>query len=263
MATHSSIPAWRTPWTEETGGPQSMGSQRVRYNCNTKHLILPELCLQCQFCNHMETFSILLIPNFPDKAPWDPRLCRVRLPGHWHPWSNLGGWPKPSAISDSSCIWWQPAACTTAFQTADEPDLMRPPVFRLHLYCFSTPSNPWLRQPWTCHSSTRTGKWMFDKWRTPWPLSACLGHLCGVWQERIPLIWKGIPWTLKGKWQFPPATGYYFSFLLILSYCHQVPEGNLVGMKSVLERTMAYYHMNLEKTALRRAGSQKGDRSGI
>jgi hypothetical protein len=34
-------------------------------------------------------------------------------------------------------------------------------------------------------------------------------------------------------------------------------------MKSVLERTMAYYHMNLEKTALRRAGSQKGDRSGI
>ena len=85
MANPSSIPAWRTPWTEETGGPQSMGSQRVRYNCNTKHLILPELCLQCQFCNHMETFSILLIPNFPDKAPWDPRLCRVRLPGHWHP----------------------------------------------------------------------------------------------------------------------------------------------------------------------------------
>ena len=27
MATHSSILAWRTPWTEEPGGPQSMGSQ--------------------------------------------------------------------------------------------------------------------------------------------------------------------------------------------------------------------------------------------
>ena len=26
MATHSSIPAWRIPWTEETGGLQSMGS---------------------------------------------------------------------------------------------------------------------------------------------------------------------------------------------------------------------------------------------
>ena len=30
MTTHSSIPAWRIPWTEETGGLQSMGSERVR-----------------------------------------------------------------------------------------------------------------------------------------------------------------------------------------------------------------------------------------
>ena len=28
MATHSSILAWRLPWTEEPGGLQSMGSQR-------------------------------------------------------------------------------------------------------------------------------------------------------------------------------------------------------------------------------------------
>ena len=28
-ATHSSIPAWETPWTEEPGGLQSMGLQRV------------------------------------------------------------------------------------------------------------------------------------------------------------------------------------------------------------------------------------------
>ena len=29
MATHTSIPAWRIPWTEEPGRLQSMGSQRV------------------------------------------------------------------------------------------------------------------------------------------------------------------------------------------------------------------------------------------
>ena len=29
MSTHSSILAWRIPWTEEPGGLQSMGSQRV------------------------------------------------------------------------------------------------------------------------------------------------------------------------------------------------------------------------------------------
>jgi len=31
-ATHSSILAWRIPWTEEPGGLQSMGLQRVEHN---------------------------------------------------------------------------------------------------------------------------------------------------------------------------------------------------------------------------------------
>ena len=32
MATHSSILAWRIPWTEEPGGLQSMRPQRVRHD---------------------------------------------------------------------------------------------------------------------------------------------------------------------------------------------------------------------------------------
>ena len=32
MPTHSSILAWRIPWTEEFGGLQSMASQRIVYN---------------------------------------------------------------------------------------------------------------------------------------------------------------------------------------------------------------------------------------
>ena len=32
MATHSSILTWRIPWTEEPGGLQSMGSQRVGHD---------------------------------------------------------------------------------------------------------------------------------------------------------------------------------------------------------------------------------------
>ena len=31
-ATHSSILAWRIPWTEEMGGLESMGSQRARHD---------------------------------------------------------------------------------------------------------------------------------------------------------------------------------------------------------------------------------------
>ena len=36
MATHSNILAWRIPWTEEPGGLQSTGSQRVRGDLVTK-----------------------------------------------------------------------------------------------------------------------------------------------------------------------------------------------------------------------------------
>ena len=36
MATHSSILAWKIPWTKEPGGLQSTGSQRVGYDLATK-----------------------------------------------------------------------------------------------------------------------------------------------------------------------------------------------------------------------------------
>ena len=40
MATHSRILAWRIPWTEEPGGLQSIGSQRVRHDRATHTLHL-------------------------------------------------------------------------------------------------------------------------------------------------------------------------------------------------------------------------------
>ena len=36
MATHSGIPAWEIPWTEEPGGLQTMGSQGVGHNRATE-----------------------------------------------------------------------------------------------------------------------------------------------------------------------------------------------------------------------------------
>ena len=39
MVTHSSILAWRSPWAEEPGGLQSMGSQRVRHDWETNNTI--------------------------------------------------------------------------------------------------------------------------------------------------------------------------------------------------------------------------------
>ena len=36
MATHTTILAWKIPWTEEPGGLQFMGSQRVRHDLANK-----------------------------------------------------------------------------------------------------------------------------------------------------------------------------------------------------------------------------------
>ena len=38
MATHSNIFAWRIPWTEEPGGLQSIGSQRVGHNSRDEQI---------------------------------------------------------------------------------------------------------------------------------------------------------------------------------------------------------------------------------
>ena len=49
MATHSSILVWRIPWTEEPGGIQSVGLQRVRHD-RALTLLLQMQCMEivCQ-----------------------------------------------------------------------------------------------------------------------------------------------------------------------------------------------------------------------
>ena len=42
MRTHSSILAWKIPWTEEPGLLQSMGSRRVGHDCATNTTSLKE-----------------------------------------------------------------------------------------------------------------------------------------------------------------------------------------------------------------------------
>ena len=50
MATHSSIPAWRIPWTEEPGGLQSMWSQRVRHDLATNISLPLTLRVSAESC---------------------------------------------------------------------------------------------------------------------------------------------------------------------------------------------------------------------
>ena len=58
MATHSSILAWRIPWTEEPGGPQSMGSQRVGHDFTTEEhkVLVKEMLIDPLLGNDQKVF---------------------------------------------------------------------------------------------------------------------------------------------------------------------------------------------------------------
>ena len=57
MATHASILAWETPWTEELGGLQSMGSQknRTRLGGSTAAINVRNYSGVC--CSHIQETS--------------------------------------------------------------------------------------------------------------------------------------------------------------------------------------------------------------
>ena len=57
MAAHSSILAWRIPWTEEPGGLQSMGSQRLRHDWVTSTTYRVNLRLS----SHLSQKSIFIL----------------------------------------------------------------------------------------------------------------------------------------------------------------------------------------------------------
>ena len=60
MATHSSILAWRIPWTEEPGGLQSMGSQRVRQDLAQHEALTPAFSLGSNATLRKDTAMLLL-----------------------------------------------------------------------------------------------------------------------------------------------------------------------------------------------------------
>ena len=63
MATHSSIFAWKIPWTEEPGGLQSMGSQSLRHNLVTEHARI-----------HLHVIVPFKITNISKKLFMSPKL---------------------------------------------------------------------------------------------------------------------------------------------------------------------------------------------
>ena len=60
MATHSSILAWRIPWTEEPGELQSIGSQRVRHDWMTNTPLLQGYLLKIRGIHAWDLWQMLI-----------------------------------------------------------------------------------------------------------------------------------------------------------------------------------------------------------
>ena len=67
MATHSSILAWEFPWTEELGGLQSMGLQRVGHDLMTKQEQQYFLAVNLVFLRINTITIVYLYINLPYK----------------------------------------------------------------------------------------------------------------------------------------------------------------------------------------------------
>ena len=81
MATYSSILAWEIPWTEESGGLQSRGSQRVRHDWVTEHKH------ECVF-NHKSTHNFPL-ENTIKNTILEHCGLRIYSPINLHYYTNM------------------------------------------------------------------------------------------------------------------------------------------------------------------------------
>ena len=111
IATHSSILTWRIPWTEEPGGLQSMGSQRVRLNWN----------------------------NLAAAAAKELQLCLTVRPHRWQPTRILCPWDSPGKNTEVGCHFLlqcmkvkSESEVTQSCPTLNDPMDFSPPGSSIH-----------------------------------------------------------------------------------------------------------------------------------
>ena len=98
IATHTSILAWRIPWTKEPGRLQSMGSQRVRHDWATEHAHMSRQ-------SPGEIFSIFLI-----NQDWHYHHFFSRFPGTMK-------LPQPSTSEEGARVPQSPSYPNTSIRT--------------------------------------------------------------------------------------------------------------------------------------------------
>ena len=79
MATHSSVLAWRIWWTEEPGGLQSIGLQRVGHDWETN-----TFTFQIKFLKSMTSLVAQIVKNLP-KIQFNPWIQKIPWRRKWQP----------------------------------------------------------------------------------------------------------------------------------------------------------------------------------
>ena len=133
MATHSSILAWRIPWTEEPGGLQSMGLQRIGHDWTINTFFLLTVVFITPLCPQTSHIELKLHLQMWWRKDWIKKfknLPSARLTSHTfkkyllNEWMNEPYWhdtwnvplrsQKPgfwvSAVRNSITLWWGLAA---------------------------------------------------------------------------------------------------------------------------------------------------------
>ena len=117
MATHSSILAWRIPWTEEPGGLQSIESQKIRYNWVTNTFTVSQrgysvskrwsdFCMSCSWNPKVRFSCTSPSPGFL------PLCCLIPLEikENYSRWPALTPFLGLSIFPATGGKWWTAAA---------------------------------------------------------------------------------------------------------------------------------------------------------
>ena len=102
MAPHSSTLAWKIPWTEEPGGLQSMGSQRVRHDWATSF----HFSLSCFGEGNGNSLLCSCLENPRDRGAWWPAIYRVAQSRTRLKWLSSSssmsekGWPGQLEVAE-------------------------------------------------------------------------------------------------------------------------------------------------------------------
>ena len=170
MATHSSAPAWKIPWTEEPGGLQSVGSQRVghgkageAFHSWTQYLIPPSVPHK-NFLPPRKSPSVGLLMSLRQLSfPFSLPLFCEKQPSLENS-ESIHALPKSAALSCSALwirsLWWLQRwethvrisewvqCCLFSMELRLESS--SPP---LKIYIHTSPQLPMLSRDWACVQS--------------------------------------------------------------------------------------------------------------